>query len=71
MSVPTSLTGGMATEAQITKIREFVASDGFNIPLASFLKDITGGRASCIDELTQVQAKDVLGVFGKLIKQKK
>ena len=61
----------MATKAQMTKIREFVASTDFHIPLASFLKNIMGGRASSIDELTHAQAKDVIGVIGKLVKAKK
>lgn len=63
-----SIPAGMATDAQLAKIRELTAPQAFKIPLSSFLKNITGGIAGSIDELTSVQAKDVLGVLKKLKK---
>ncbi len=59
---------GMITEAQLRKIKEKIESPDFKIPLASFLKSITGGLASSVDELTSAQAKDVLNAFKKLKK---
>ena len=61
---------GMATETQIDKINKLVSSPDFKIPLASFLKNITGGTVSSIDELTSAQANDVIGTFKKLVKSK-
>ena len=55
----------MATATQLSKINEFVTSPDFKIPLASFLKNITGGTVSSIEELTSAQANDVLGVLRK------
>ena len=62
---------GMATDAQKQKITELVTFPGFTLPLASFLKSITGNIACSIEELTSAQANDVLGVFKKLEKAKK
>ena len=59
---------GMASEPQIKKIKELTASPDFKIPLASFLKSITCGKAQSIDELTSSQAADVIGAFKKLVK---
>lgn len=69
--IDTTKQQGMATEAQKKKITELVTAPNFTIPLAGFLKNITGNTASSIDELTSAQADDVLGVFKKLVKAKK
>lgn len=58
---------GMATESQLTKIKELVSSPNFKVPLASFLKNIAG--VTSIDELTGAQAKDILCVLTKKLKK--
>jgi hypothetical protein len=61
---------GMATEAQLKKIEELTSSPDFGLPVTSFLKNITGGIARSVDELTSAQANDVINVFAKLKKKK-
>jgi len=61
---------GMATAAQLNRINELTSAPGFTLPLASFLKNITGGTAASLEELTYSQANDVIGIFAKFKKKK-
>jgi len=61
---------GMASEAQLKKIREFTSSPNFKIPIVQFLKSVTGGTVISVDELTHSQAEEVLAVFKKFKKSK-
>ena len=56
---------GMASIVQISHINELVEDTDNTFPVSAFLKNVTHGRAACIDELTGAQAEDVIRILEK------
>ena len=56
---------GMVSIAQISRINGLFNGPNHIFPVSAFLKNVTNGRAACIDELTCAQANEVIRILGK------